>query len=154
MPAVLATALLVGSWIAQRRHWRFDHRFWDQADPNELPETPPGHLRPEKLERDLTRRTMQWCASAAMLVVGMYGFLTTTPIGRRACDPIAFSQPTGLERCSGPAQWSDALIAYQVWLFIAIALVLAISLAIKSRRFIDRDRPRRLPFQRRAAQTP
>ena len=153
MPAVLAAAVLAGSWLAQRRHAKFDKRFYDELDPNQVPETPPGHLRPKVLEDDLTRRTLQMTSLAGLVVAGVYVFLTTTPIGRRACDPVKFSQPTGLERCSGPAQWSDAIIAYEVWLFIAIAVIGAVVLWFKSRRFVER-KERRLFSLRRASQTP
>lgn len=135
MPAILGIAVMMGSWMAQRRHERFNKHYYDTMVLQDVPEIPPGHLKPPILERDLIRRTLLWCSSAAIAAVGLFVYFAMTPIGQRACDPVRFSQPTGLQLCDGPAQWSDALIAYEVWVMILGGGIWAIIMLARARRF-------------------
>jgi len=138
VPAILAVGMLCGSWAAQRLHGRRDKRFYAALEVREFPDIPPGHMRPVELERDLVRRTMRWAALGALAAVGVFVYLAMTPFGRRACDPWRFKSYTGLEVCEGPAQWLDALVAYEVWLFVAVGALLALAMLARARRFSDR----------------
>lgn len=142
IPAVLAICILVGSAFAQWNHARFDLRFWAAFEPGDDPAIPPGHLRPVELEHDLLHRSMRWLGLGALGAVGVFAYFASTAIGRRACDPWRFDPPTGLQVCQGPAQWSDLLIAFEVWLFITLGSIYGLVMLAGSRRF-RRRRPRR-----------
>ena len=133
IPAVLLICVAIGSWIAQRLHARHDKRFYAALDDRD-PEIPPGHHRPPDLERDLIRRTMQWVAFGALVAAGSFAYFAMTPIGRRACDPWSL-KASSLQVCQGAAQWSDALIAYETWLFLVAAVLWAGLLLVRARRF-------------------
>lgn len=135
IPAVTALAILAGSVLAQWGHARFDHRFWTRREQSETLEIPPGHLKPIELERDMTGRSLRWMGLGGLAAAGILGYMATTAIGRRACDPFTFDRPTGLQVCQGPAQWSDMLIAFEVWVFIIGAALLGATMLLRSRRF-------------------
>ena len=102
-----------------------------------MPDTPPGHVRPPGLERDLARRTLRGLSLGALLAGGTMAAVGTAPfgIGLRRCDPVDFSWHTGLERCATASEWVDALVAFQVWTVLVLSLLAALLFAWRIRRY-------------------
>ncbi len=136
IPAIAAAFWLWGSWQAQRRHARFERRLFASMEAQEVPEIPPGHVRPPGLERDLARRTLRWTAFGALLAsIGLTLLGGWNGIGRRRCDPVNFSWETGIPPCATASEWVDALVAFQVWGFAAFSFLAALVLLQRVRRY-------------------
>ncbi len=126
LPAILAFCLAAGSWWAQRVHARVDQGYFARLVPADQPEIPPGHFEATPLEQDLTKRTLRGLGAGALVAtLAMIGF-ALTPLALRSCDPWAFDGPTGLRVCDTPGQWTDMLLAFEVWGVMILAALSAV----------------------------
>jgi hypothetical protein len=120
-PAAVTALVMTGSWWAQRRNAAVDDRYFAALENADQPDAPPGHFDAPPLNQDLVKRTLRGAALGAFIgTLGAIG-LAMTSLGRRACDPWAMQAPTGLAVCSRVADWTDLIVAFELWVVVALS---------------------------------